>query len=147
MALLANDAVETGYTYVEIDLVVGGRVWLDVNTRVQVGSIFLFLGRLFASGAPPFRVETEDVTASPEGTNFGVRRSRTSGDWAVAVQTGRVRCTGKRLRFQSDVLAGQILVVAGPLTVPPRPALGDLQREIGWATRAMRRQKPLPPIQ
>jgi ferric-dicitrate binding protein FerR (iron transport regulator) len=145
MALLANDAVETGYTYVEIDFMVGGRVWLDVNTRVQVGSVFLFFGRLFSSVNPPFRVETEDVTASPEGTNFGARRSRTSGDWAVAVQTGRVRCTGKRRRFQYDVLAGQILVVAGPRTVPP-PSKGDLQREIGWATQAMRRQKPPPPI-
>jgi ferric-dicitrate binding protein FerR (iron transport regulator) len=144
MVLVAGDVVETTGAYVELDFAGSGRVWLDADTRVQLGSLWLVFGRIFSSASPPFRVETEDVTASPEGTRFGMRRTRGARDWTMAVETGRVRCEGKNQRFRYDVRAGEILE-GGPGSTPPPPSRGDLQREIGWVTRAGRRQKPPAP--
>jgi hypothetical protein len=145
VGLLENDSIETRLAYARIDFVAGGQVWLDVYTRVRVGSLWVFFGRLLASVSPPFRVETEDVTASPEGTTFGVRRDRATGNYVVAVETGRVRCTGKRVSFQYVVRAGEILS-ATPRAVPPAPRPGNVPAEIGWVRSAMRGGKPAPPI-
>jgi hypothetical protein len=142
MALFERDFVQTMSSYAQIDFVAGDRVWLDVNTRVQVDSLWLIFGRIFASGSPPFRIETEDVTASPEGTRFGVRQHYPrTGDYAVVVESGRVRCTGRRLNFQYVVQAGTALVATSRVAPAP-PGRVDLRREIGWASAAMSHAKP-----
>jgi hypothetical protein len=144
MPLQANDVVETQNAYAEIDFS-EGPIWLYVYTRVRVGSLWLFFGRIFSSVVPPFSIDTEDVTASPEGTTFGARRDQKTGEWAVVVENGRVRCTGRRVPFQYRPFSGQILTAKpGQTPLPPRPA--NLPNEIGWATPARRRQKPLPRV-
>jgi len=144
MALLERDFVETTTGYARIDFVAGGQVWLDVNTAVRVGSLFAFFGRIFAEVGPRFTVETQDVTASPEGTRFGVRRDRQTEDYAVVVETGRVRCTGRRLAFDYVVPAGSALY-ATPRAKPgpPKPlSRAELQAEIGWVSAAMSGARP-----
>lgn len=144
MALLERDFVETTTGYARIDFVAGGRVWLDVNTAVRVGSVFAFFGRIFADVGPGFTVETQDVAASPEGTRFGVRRDRRTEDYAVVVETGKVRCTGRRIAFDYVVPAGSALY-ANPRArpAPPRPlSQAELQAEIGWVSAAMSGARP-----
>ena len=141
MALFENDVVETMWSYSRLDFPGTGQVWLDVNTRVRVGSLWLFFGRLFASVDSPFPVSTDDVTASPEGTRFGVRRDRQSGDYAVAVEVGRVLCTGRRIAFRYLVPAGSALF-ATPRASPQQPRPINLQGEIGWARAPMSGARP-----
>lgn len=148
MALFENDIVETMGSYARIEFSPRDHAWLDASTRVRVGPLWLFFGRIFASVGTPFRIETEDVTASPEGTRFGVRRNRQTGDYAVVVETGQVRCTGRRLSFLHVVQTGAALYAtpqkqpAPPKQVPP----AELQREIGWASRAIGGEKPEPTV-
>jgi hypothetical protein len=144
MPLQANDVVETQNAYAEINFS-EGPIWLDVYTRVRIGSLWVFFGSIFSSVVPPFFIDTEDVTASPEGTTFGVRRDQRTGEWAVVVENGRVRCTGKRIPFQHHLRAGQILT-ARPGQTPRPPGPANLPNEIGWATRARGRQKPPPRV-
>jgi hypothetical protein len=147
MALFENDFVETISSNAGIDFSPGDVVWLDKITRVRVGSLWLIFGQIFASVSSPFSVETEDVTASSEGTKFGVRRDKQKGDYAVVVETGKVRVTGKKsLRFEFVVQAKNVLI-ATPLAKPDPPKLvppKELQREIGWALplRAIRGERP-----
>ncbi|MGH6691682.1 MAG: FecR family protein [Gammaproteobacteria bacterium] len=144
MELFAGDIVETMSSHAEIRFPPSDQVWLDVNTRVRVSSLWLYFGRIFASVSPPFSVETEDFTASPEGTRFSVQRKRETREFAVVVETGQVRCTGRLVNFQFTVRAGSVL--SAPSRLKPQPprqiSQVELKREIDWASRAILLQKP-----
>ena len=102
MVLLQGDTVSTKDGQAVIDFDDGHVVALQSNTHIQLGSIRLFFGELFArmetlvrrGGA---RVETDELTASVEGTEYSVKRtaprsSRADGRSSVIVRRGQVRC-------------------------------------------------------
>ena len=69
MPLFLGDEVRTlASSYAQCRFVDGDRVWLDYDTRVRIGSIFTFFGRVFASVSGVFQVDSEFVAASSEGT-------------------------------------------------------------------------------
>lgn len=102
MVLLQGDTISTRDGQAVIDFDDGHVVALQSNTHIQLGSIRLFFGELFArmeklvqrGGA---RVETDELTASVEGTEYSVKRaaprsSRGDGRSSVIVRRGQVRC-------------------------------------------------------
>src|SRR5262245_40303361 len=58
--LLRGDEVRTfSDSYALITFLNGDRVWLDYDTRVRVGSLFAYFGRVFASVSGIFQVDSE----------------------------------------------------------------------------------------
>jgi hypothetical protein len=98
MALYRGDEVRTfSGTYAQLRFPDGDRVWLDYDTRVRLGSVFTFFGRVFAAVSGVFEVDSEFVAASSEGTEFTVTVGRAGpGIYSVAVRTGSVLCRSPR---------------------------------------------------
>jgi hypothetical protein len=124
MALNARDLVETGGAgQATIHFANGDEVYLQPATRVEVGSIRLFFGELFArlvGGQGVFQVETEFLSAGSEGTEYLVRVDRASGATTVIVRQGVVVCRPTRAPSQAVRLApAEQLVLARP--APPAP--------------------------
>lgn len=102
MVLLQGDTISTREGQAVIDFDDGHIVALQANTHIQLGSIRLFFGEVFArietlvqrGGA---RVETNELTASVDGTEYSVKRSASNdatdtGTSSVIVRRGSVRC-------------------------------------------------------
>jgi len=100
-ALNRGDEVRTfAGSYALLTFADGDRVWLDYDTRVRVGSIFTFFGRVFASVSGIFQVDSEFVAASSEGTEFTVTVGRAGRNiFSVAVRSGIVGCAPRRGRW------------------------------------------------
>jgi hypothetical protein len=136
MALYRGDEVRTfASTYAQVRFSDGDRVWLDYETRVRVGSIFTFFGRVFASVSGVFEVDSEFVAASSEGTQYTVTIGRPGRmDFSVAVRSGAVLCRSRRGSWRAVRLrAGQRLIGRG--TATPRVDTLDSreqQVEFGW---------------
>ncbi|RPI45831.1 MAG: hypothetical protein EHM59_09075 [Betaproteobacteria bacterium] len=136
MALYRGDEVRTfASTYAQVRFSDGDRVWLDYETRVRVGSIFTFFGRVFASVSGVFEVDSEFVAASSEGTQYTVTIGRPGRmDFSVAVRSGAVLCRSRRGSWRAVRLrAGQRLIGQG--TATPRVDTLDAreqQVEFGW---------------
>ena len=135
MALFAGDEIRThASSYAQCRFVDGDKVWLDYDTRVRMGSIFTFFGRVFASVSGVFRVDSEFVAASSEGTEYTVTIDRGSGEFSVAVASGAVLCRPRQGRWRPVRLAaGQRLVGRGVGT--PRTDRLDsreYESEFGW---------------
>ncbi len=102
MVLLRGDTISTQGGQAVIDFDDGHIVALQSNTQIQLGSIRLFFGELFArierlSQRGGGRVETNELTASVEGTEFAVIRSAPNdaagrGASSVVVRRGNVLC-------------------------------------------------------
>jgi ferric-dicitrate binding protein FerR (iron transport regulator) len=152
MALHSNDVVRTfGSSYAQVRFLDGDQVWLDFDTRVRVGSIFTFFGRVFAAVSGVFEVDSEFVAASSEGTEYTVTIGRGGrNNFSVAVRTGAVRCVPRRGRWRAvRLVAGQRLRGQGGAT----PALDrldnrEMQSEFGWVPALRKipgKLRPLPP--
>jgi hypothetical protein len=139
MPLFAGDEIRTlASSYAQCRFVDGDRVWLDYDTRVRMGSIFTFFGRVFASVSGVFQVDSEFVAASSEGTEYTVTIGRGSAEFSVAVKSGTVLCQPRQGRWRPVRLApGQRLVGRGAATpradrLDPR----EYEAEFGWVPAA-----------
>jgi hypothetical protein len=139
MPLFAGDEVRTlASSYAQCRFADGDRVWLDYDTRVRMGSVFTFFGRVFASVSGVFQVDSEFVAASSEGTEYTVTIGRGRPDFSVAVRSGAVLCQPRQARWRPvRLLAGQRLIGRGPATpnadrLDPR----EYENEFGWVPAA-----------
>lgn len=160
MEVVTGDSIETADGQAVIDYKDGSVVVLNRATRVRLGSISLFFGEIFAriksiATRGGGQVLTDELSASVEGTEYGVRRelpsgSNAPGNVSVFVREGHVLCApGGRAKWSPVRLTeNQSLAVAGyraPAGVRPVDA-GALSR---WADQAEQRlrQARTPPMQ
>ena len=150
MVLLQGDAISTRDGQAVIDFDDGHIVALQANTQIQLGSIRLFVGELFArietlvqrGGA---RVETNELNASVEGTEYAVKRSTPNGHTgrgtsSVIVRRGSVRCDPvQQSTWQPVVLRpDEGFEVYGWRTTPTVRRV-DAYAETRWADAAIQR--------
>ncbi|MEO7850816.1 MAG: hypothetical protein ABIR94_01005, partial [Rubrivivax sp.] len=103
----------------------GGTVTIDESSRVRVGSLEVFFGRIFANVRGLFETTSENVVAGVEGTAylFEVARDRSVH---VAVAEGVVACSTKDGSWAAIRLpAGQSLRSAYPNRAVPRVGPAD----------------------
>jgi hypothetical protein len=135
MPLFAGDEIRTAASsYAQCRFADGDRVWLDYDTRVRMGSVFTFFGRVFASVSGVFQVDSEFVAASSEGTEYTVTIGRGRPDFAVAVRAGAVLCRPRQASWRPvRLLAGQRLIGRG-LATPSADRLDprEYEMEFGW---------------
>lgn len=103
MEVMTGDIIATTDGQAVIDYADGSAVILNRGTRIQLGSIKLFFGELFArvksiAKQGGGQVVTNELAASVEGTEYGVRRDVPGAETAlgnvqVYVQKGRVLCS------------------------------------------------------
>jgi hypothetical protein len=139
MPLFAGDEIRTfASSYAQCRFVDGDRVWLDYDTRVRMGSIFTFFGRVFAAVSGVFQVDSEFVAASSEGTEYTVTIGRGRPEFSVAVRSGAVLCRPRQGRWRPvRLLEGQRLVgrgVAEPGMERLDPA--EYEAQFGWVPRS-----------
>jgi ferric-dicitrate binding protein FerR (iron transport regulator) len=157
MEVMSGDSIETVDGQAVIDYDDGSAVILNRATRVQLGSITLFFGELFArvksiATRGGGQVVTNELSASVEGTEYGVRRDLSAPEAAlgrvqVYVRDGRVLCApSERARWPSVALVpNQTLEVAG-YRPPSAPRPVDARALSRWADDAERRlRKPRAP--
>lgn len=150
MALQIGDVIQTTGGFAVIDFDDDNYVALRENTRIQLGSIRLFLGEVFAhinqiverGGG---QVTTDEMSASVKGTEYSVRRAPVSGrsdtgNTAVIVRKGSVLCEGREDRRWAAVTVtdNRIFRVEGK-QIPRPPQYVDAQAETAWADRAIQR--------
>jgi hypothetical protein len=145
MRLQAGDVVQTGprsAAVMRFDAgdtgAASGTITLDENTRVRVGSLEVFFGRVFANLRGLFETSSETVIAGVEGTQFlfEVARDRSV---RVAVAEGVVACRARDGSWQAVQLkAGEALVADYPTRARPRlmPANARELRDLAdWAAQ------------
>lgn len=150
MEVLSGDSIETADGQAVLDYDDGSAVIINRATRLQLGSITLFFGELFArvksiATRGGGQVVTNELSASVEGTEYGVRRDLPAGDAApgnvqVYVRDGRVLCTpGARARWSPIALTvNQSFAVAGYRAAPAARTV-DARALSRWADDAERR--------
>ena len=150
MEVVSGDSIETADGQAVIDYDDGSAVILNRATRLQLGSISLFFGELFArvksiATRGGGQVVTNELSASVEGTEYGVRRDlpaadAASGNVQVYVREGRVLCTpNPRARWSPITLTeNQAFEVVGYRAAPAARAV-DARALSRWADDAERR--------
>ncbi len=150
MELLSGDSIETADGQAVIDYDDGSAVILNRATHLQLGSITLFFGELFArvksiATRGGGQVVTNELSASVEGTEYGVRRDlpaadAASGNVQVYVREGRVLCApSARARWSPIALTvNQAFEVVGYRAAPAVRAV-DAKYLSRWADDAERR--------
>lgn len=103
MEMKSGDIIETTDGQAVLDYDNGNVVMLNSRTRIQLGSIKLFFGELFAKIKSITRqgggqVVTDELTASVEGTEYGIGRDLptaggTAANVQVYVRAGHVLCS------------------------------------------------------
>jgi hypothetical protein len=149
--LQPGDVIQTGPEAAAIiRLPEGHEIVLDEETRVRLGSFIVEFGRLLARARGFFEVESENVVAGVEGTEFVFQTPRSDRSVSVTVLEGSVVCRSKigawapvrlrpRERFSS----------AYPHSAAPekRPATDDEMDEIRhWVRRIDASFPPPPPV-
>ncbi len=125
-----------------------GTVTLDESTRVRVGSLEVFFGRIFANVRGLFETTSENIVAGVEGTSylFEVARNR---DVRVAVAEGVVTCRPKSAGWAPIRLQpGQMLSSSYPSQAPPRVGAADpreLRDAMAWAAEVAKAAEPPAP--
>jgi hypothetical protein len=150
MEVVSGDSIETANGQAVIDYDDDSAVILNRATRIQLGSIKLFFGELFAriksiATRGGGQVVTNELSASVEGTEYGVRRDRpeagaATGHVQVYVRDGHVLCApGVRARWSPVALTrNQAFEVTGYHAAPaPHPV--DARALSRWADDAERR--------
>ncbi len=123
-------------------------VTVDESSRVRVGSLEVFFGRIFANVRGLFETTSENIVAGVEGTAFlfEVARDRAVH---VAVAEGVVACTAKDGSWAAIRLpAGQSLRSAYPNRATPRVGPADpreLRDAAAWAAAVAKAGEPEPP--
>lgn len=145
-----GDTIETANGQAVIDYGDRNRVVLNRRTRVRLGSIQLFLGEVFArikdiSTRGGGSVVTDELSASVEGTEYGVRRSLVQASGGpglvqVYVRQGRVFCRpgGGASWSPVTVAANQGFKVEGDRAASA-PRTVDARALSRWADNAERR--------
>jgi hypothetical protein len=149
MELQTGDIVQTAGGNAVIDFNDDNVVALRDNTRIQLGSIKLFFGEVFArisqiAQRGGGQVTTDELSASVKGTEYSVRRSPATdgadvGNTAVVVRRGRVLCEDPGRQWTPQELAenNRFSVVNGQ---PPQPVqYVNAQAETAWADEVLRR--------
>jgi hypothetical protein len=94
--LQPGDVIQTGpESAAIIRLPEGHEIVLDEETRVRLGSFIVEFGRLLARARGFFEVESENVVAGVEGTEFVFQAPRRDRSVAVTVLEGSVVCRSK----------------------------------------------------
>mgnify|MGYP001604393303 FL=1 len=137
MQLQPGDVVETGpHVAAVIRYSASGTTVLDQNTRVRLGSIEVFFGRVFANVRGFFEASSDSVVAGVAGTRFlfEVRPDRST---RVAVADGVVTCNPREGTWGTvRLFPGQALQVSFPVRAQPRPVAADpseLREAADWA--------------
>jgi hypothetical protein len=151
MALQAGDVIETTEGFAVIDFDDGNIVALRTNTRIQLGSITLFLGEVFARISQVAergggQVTTDELSASVKGTEYSVRRvlpypgRAELGNTAVIVRKGTVACDDRGAgRWPAvAVTEDRIFRVEGK-QLPRLPQNIDSKAETAWADTVIQR--------
>jgi hypothetical protein len=149
MALQPGDFIQTTVGFAVIDFDDDNVVALRENTRIQLGSIKLFLGEVFAHIGKIVergggQVTTDEVSASVRGTEYSVRRTpfpgrADLGNTGVIVRNGTVSCEDRDRRWPPvQVTQNRMLRVEGK-QVPRLPLYVDAQAETAWADRVIQR--------
>jgi hypothetical protein len=150
MALQIGDVIQTAGGFAVIDFDDDNYVALRENTRIQLGSIRLFLGEVFAhinqvverGGG---QVTTDEMSASVKGTEYSVRRTPVSGrpdigNTAVVVRKGAVLCEGRAdRRWPAVTITDDRIFRVEGRQLPRPPQFVDAQAETAWADRAVQR--------
>lgn len=156
MEVYAGDSIDTAGGQAVIDYDDGSTVMLNRATRVQLGSITLFVGELFARIKSILKegggqVVTNEVSASVEGTEYGVRRiggyqTAAPGAVTVYVRQGRVLCApGVSGAWLPVALTENLALSATGNRAPPAPQRVDARVLSRWADEAEQRLwKPRP---
>jgi hypothetical protein len=115
-----------------------GEIVLDENTRVRVGSLEVFFGRVFASLRGLFETTSEEVAATNEGTRYVFEVAR-DGSTKVAVLDGVVNCRSRQGSWAPARLRAQETLTTVPgRRAPPRLGLAaphELRDADEWARR------------
>ena len=126
MTLLPGDEIETGANAaVVLRFRDAGDLLVLERTRVKIGSLEVFFGRVFAVLRNKFSVSSETVVAGVEGTRFlfEVGRNRAVH---VAVADGAVVCSSPKSAWAPVRLrANEELLSHYPSRVPPQVGSGD----------------------
>lgn len=150
MEVMSGDSIETTDGQAVIDYEDGSAVILNRATRVELGSITLFFGELFArvksiATRGGGQVVTNELSASVEGTEYGVRRDLPEAGATLArvqvfVRDGRVLCApSARARWSPiGLTANHAFEVAGYRAAPAARAV-DARALSRWADDAERR--------
>lgn len=149
--LQPGDVVETGpEAAAVIRFPEGHEIVLDEETRVRLGSFIVEFGRLLARARGFFEVESENVVAGVEGTEFVFQAARRDRSVAVTLLEGSVVCRSKigawaplRLRPRERFAS------AYPHSAAPekRPATAEEMDEIRrWVRRIDASFPPPPPV-
>lgn len=155
MLLLPGDEVQTGAQSAAVIGFSGGpigagtgTVAVDENSRVRVGSLEVFFGRIFANVRGLFETSSENVVAGVEGTRF-LFEVTPDRKVRVAVAQGVVSCGSRTGNWQAVSLhAGQALVSVYPNRAIPQVMPAD-PRELrdleDWAAQVAALPAPPPP--
>lgn len=161
MRLEPGDVVQTGPRSAAAIVFSGGSagagtVALDESTRVRVGSLEVFFGRIFANVRGLFETTSENIVAGVEGTQylFEVARNR---DVRVAVAEGVVTCRARDASWAPIRLhPGQMMSSDYPNRTAPRVGPADartLRDMAAWAAEVAKAAEPpaaappaLPPV-
>lgn len=148
MQLYVGDQISTNNNAVIVSIY-GDEVFIRAGTQIEIGSIFVAFGEVFArifsaQGRDLFRVQSTLVSAGPEGTEYLVRVAN-DGATEVLVRQGAVRCTPRRGAWAPmRVTPGQQFSVDSrvtPTVITPPPNVFDAR--FNWvrnATPRLRRQ-------
>jgi hypothetical protein len=146
-ALLTGDEIETvAGGAALIRLANGGMVVVDANSRVRIGSLEVLFGRVFAAVRGLFSVESENVVAGVEGTEF-LFEVGADGAVHVVVLDGRVTCTSKTGRWRPTRLTtgDGFETTPGALPSVHPVSQSELDGIRGWVRRVVNPSRPPEP--
>ncbi len=130
MTLKAGDEIRTdAQSTVVITYAEGARVYVQPNTHLRLGSIFVFIGEVLVKAKGLFKVQTEYATAASEGTEYLVRVEPETRV-RVVVAEDRVGCTSNIGRWAKISLGvGQGAWFVGPDVLELEPAsIGEVEQ-------------------
>lgn len=146
--LWLGDEIETGADSVAvIRFPDGNKVIINSRTRVRLGSLDVLFGRVFARIKGLFAVESQNIVAGVEGTEF---EFTVAHDKAVSITVldGRVICTAKTGGWPPVRMgSGTKMVSAHPHRMTPRVAIAapaELEEIRSWVQR-VEEVAPSPP--
>lgn len=133
MELLPGDEVETGTNAaVVLRYRDAGDMVVLARTRVKVGSLEVFFGRVFAVLRSKFTVSSETVVAGVEGTRF-LFEVAPDRSVRVAVADGAVVCSSPRSAWAPLRLrANEAFVSRYPSRAPPTVSAADARELRGY---------------
>lgn len=147
MALLPGDEIETGPQGAAIIAFKRtGTVTLAPHTRVRVGSLEVLFGRIFAKIRGLFTVESQEVVAATEGTEFMLELLR--GTVRVIAVKDVVTCRSKSGKWPGIRLVEGNEVSVTPKVGPPAVKVASHSETKGlraWASAVATAPPPPPP--